>query len=261
MPGWRQSANVSARKIIYSLTNSVPAVAEEQYNEIIQAQDAWHISDDGESDERHRDLRPTNSARRVKALFDQVSDRYQVVPRFHHRARFLIAIQIPILEQYHTRISSSLDAFEALSSTLMRAVPGALAGQAVDRKRLTDGVEGLQRLLKAFVSARWITMAMQSWGEMLASTLHLKLKERSLTPFPLQFYLEMWNEINQKAALRVKAQTHPSLPDPAPEHTAEGTLFDELIAQYAALTARSEEMVIRHVVGGVESELRTHLAR
>ena len=174
MPGWRRSANVSVRKIIYSLTNSVPAVAEEQYNEIIQAQDAWHISDDGESDER--DLRPTNSARRVKALFDQVSDRYQVLPRFHHRARFLIAIQIPILEQYHTRISSSLDAFEALSSTLMRAVPGALAGQAghqFDRKRLTDGVEGLQRLLKAFVSARWITMAMQSWGEMLASTLHL----------------------------------------------------------------------------------------
>ncbi len=187
-----------------------------------------------------------------------------MVPRFHHRARFLIAIQIPILEQYHTRISSSLDAFEALSSTLMGVVPGALAGQGgqqFDKKRLIDGVEGLQRLLKAFVSARWITMAMQSWGEMLASTPHLKLKEGPLTPYPMQFYLEMWNEINQKAALRVKAQTHPSLPDPAPEHTAEGTLFDELIAQYAALTARSEDMVIRHIVGGVVSELRTHLAR
>lgn len=110
-----------------------------------------------------------------------------MVPRFHHRTRFLIAIQIPILEQYHTRISSSLDAFEALSSTLMRAVPGALAGQAghqFDKKHLTDGVEGLQRLLKAFVSARWITIAMQSWGEMLASTPPLKLKERPLTPYP-----------------------------------------------------------------------------
>jgi hypothetical protein len=167
-------------KSIYSPTNSLSAVAEEQYNEIIQAQDAWHISDDGESDERYRDLRPTNSARRVKALFDQVSDRYRVVPRFHHRARFLIAIQVPILEQYHTRISSSLDAFEALSSTLMGAVPGALTGQAghqFDKKRLIDGVEGLQRLLKAFVSARWITIAMQSWGEMLASTPYLKLKK------------------------------------------------------------------------------------
>lgn len=98
--------------------------------------------------------------------------------------RFLIAIQIPILEQYHSRISSSLDAFEALSSTLMRAVPGALAGQAghqFDKRRLVDGVEGLQRLLKAFVSARWITIAMQSWGEMLVST-HLGLKERPLIP-------------------------------------------------------------------------------
>jgi len=71
----------------------------------------------------------------------------------------------------------------------------------------------------------------------------------------------MWNEINQRAALRVKAQEHPSLPDPAPEHIAEGTLFDELIAQYATLTARNEDMVVQHVIGGVESELRTHLAR
>ena len=146
----------------------------------------------------------------------------------------------------------------------MRAVPGSLAGQVghqFDKKRLTDGVEGLQRLFKAFVSARWITIAMQSWGQMLVSTPHLKLKERRLTPYPFQFYLEMWNEINQKAARRVKANTHPHLPDPAHKHIAEGTLFDELIAQYAALTARNEDMVIRHVVGGVESELRTHLAR
>jgi hypothetical protein len=245
------------------LTNNLHTVAEEQYNEIIHAHDAWHISDDGESDEPHRDFRPTNSARRVKALFDQVSDRYRAVPRFHHRVRFLIAIQIPILEQYHSRISSSLDAFEALSSTLMRAVPGALAGQGgheFDRKRLTDGVEGLQRLLKAFVSARWITIAMQSWGEMVVST-HLSLKAMSFIYYTLQFYLEIWNEINQRAALRVKAQTHPSLPDPAPENIAEGTLFDELIAQYAALTARNEDMVIRHIAGGVESELQMYLTR
>lgn len=59
----------------------------------------------------------------------------------------------------------------------------------------------------------------------------------------------------------MKAQAHPSLPDPAPEHIAEGTLFDELITQYATLTARNEDMVVQHVVGGVESELRTHLTR
>lgn len=104
----------------------------------------------------------------------QITDRYKPLPRFNHRARFLIAIQIPILEHYHTRISGSLDAFETLSSSIMRAVPGALAVQAgrhSETKQLTSGVDGLQRLIKAFVSARWITLAMQEWGESLVRVL------------------------------------------------------------------------------------------
>lgn len=54
----------------------------------------------------------------------------------------------------------------------MRAVPGALVGQAsfgVDRARLTSGVEGLGRLFKALVSASWIKEALESWGEDLVS--------------------------------------------------------------------------------------------
>lgn len=56
----------------------------------------------------------------------------------------------------------------------MRAVPGALAGQAghgVDRARLTSGVEGLTRLFKASVSAQWIKEAMEGWGEDLVRLL------------------------------------------------------------------------------------------
>lgn len=77
-------------------------------------------------------------------------------------------MQAPILELYRTRISESLDAFETLSSFLVRAVPGALAGQAGhgrDAKGMTAGVEGSQRLLKAFVSAKWVSEIMASWGE------------------------------------------------------------------------------------------------
>jgi hypothetical protein len=151
-------------------------VAEAQYDELIHSPDAWQLADDrGDSEEdtiASSDLRPTVSARRVRILIEQICDRYKPLPRYIHRARFLIAIQIPILEHYHTRISGSLDAFEALTSSLLRAVPGALAGQVghqSDTKRLTSGVEGLQRLVKAFVSARWTTLAMQAWGESLVS--------------------------------------------------------------------------------------------
>jgi len=61
--------------------------------------------------------------------------------------------------------------------------------------------------------------------------------------------------------LRAKAKVLPSLPTPAPENVTEGTLFDELIAQYATLTARSEDLIVKHVVSEVESLLRQHLAR
>lgn len=80
---------------------------------------------------------------------------------------------MPILELYHTRISESLDAFETLSSFLVRAVPGALAGQAGhgrDGKSMTTGVEGAQRLMKAYVSAKWIAGVMAGWGEDMVSS-------------------------------------------------------------------------------------------
>ncbi|PVG00291.1 hypothetical protein CPB86DRAFT_805974 [Serendipita vermifera] len=222
--------------------------AEAQYDEIVSSPDAWHLVDDGSRTEEDMttviDLRPTISARKVKALFEQICDRYKPLPRFNHRTRFLLAIQVPILEHYHTRISGSLDAFETLSSSLMRAVPGALAGQVghqYDTRRLTSGVDGLQRLIKAFVSARWITLAMQTWGEEI-------------------FYLELWREINERSSLRTKAETHFSLPAPNPDNVAGGTLFDELIAQYATLTARSEDLIVKHIVLEVEGALRLHLS-
>lgn len=65
----------------------------------------------------------------------------------------------------------------------MRAVPGALAGQAgagVDTRRLTSGVEGLGRLLKAFASARWIRDAMEAWGEEVVKSLFSMIHQGDL---------------------------------------------------------------------------------
>jgi RAD50-interacting protein 1 len=117
--------------------------------------------------------------------FNHSLDRYSPLPHFTQRTRFLISVQLPLLEYYHARISSSLDAFETLSSAFVRAVPGALGvsmggGGAegsvkVDTGRLTSGVDGVQRLCKALVSARFVEEAMAGWGEELVS-LHTILK-------------------------------------------------------------------------------------
>ncbi|KAF8758327.1 RINT-1 / TIP-1 family [Rhizoctonia solani] len=198
---------------------------EHQYNEIITSPDAFGFSNDG-NEEFQADIRPTNSARRIKALLEQVTERYQPLPHYNQRARFLITVQVPILEAYYARISSSLDAFETLSSSFVRAVPGHWPG------KLEQG---------AFA----IKGAMEEWGDSI-------------------FFLELWTEINERSALRAKVDAHPSLPQTAPTSTVEeihGTLFDELISQYNSLVARAEDMIIRHICSEVEGELKGYFAK
>ncbi|KAI0274887.1 TIP-1 family-domain-containing protein [Gloeopeniophorella convolvens] len=221
----------------------------EQYYEILGAADAWIIADDAAESEDaaspENDTHPTVSARQLKALVEQVTDRYSPLPNFTQRTRFLINVQLPLLESYHGRISSSLDAFESLSSSFVRAVPGALGaspgGDAKNRGRLTAGVEGIMRLCKALVSARYISTAMESWGEDL-------------------FFLELWTEINHKASLRARAETHPSLPDPigSSEDVPDGTIFEELVQQYDKLITRAEDMIVQQVYAEVETAWKTH---
>ncbi|KAH8100492.1 RINT-1 family protein [Cristinia sonorae] len=225
--------------------------AMDQYVDIISASDAWLIADENDNEEDDGvhvaiDIRPTVSARRVKALVEQVTDRYSPLPQFGHRTRFLITVQLPLLESYHARISSSLDAFETLSSSFMRAVPGALSsdvtGRANDPKRLTSGVEGVQRLCKALISATYLAAAMDAWGEDL-------------------FFLELWAEINRKASLRTRAEASASLPDPknsSEEDVPEGTIFEELVTQYAKLGERAEELIVQSVCGEVEQHFKAH---
>lgn len=227
--------------------------AEDQYHEIISSSDAWTIVDDdsNDSDEfKHSrsaaELKATNSARRIKALVEQVTDRYSPLPSFAHRTRFLIHVQLPIVEQYYSRVSSSLDAFETLSSALVRAVPGALGveGTKTDSRKLTAGVEGSQRLCKALLSARYVESSMQRWGEE-------------------EFFLELWTEINHRAALRTRAEMHPSLPHSADHQSnkndaPECTIFEELVIQYTKLASRAEDMLVSQVCGETEAALKPH---
>ncbi|TFK57612.1 RINT-1 family protein [Heliocybe sulcata] len=228
--------------------------AEDQYNEIISSSDAWLISEDHGDEDGPIDLslRPTNSARRLKALIEQVTDRYTPLPSYGHRFAFLTSIQLPLLSTYHSRISASLDAFETLSSAFVRAVPGAItvgggdtgAGVSIgDTRRLTNGPEGTLRLVKALVSARYVERTMVDWGEDTS-------------------FLELWTEINREESLRKAAKTNQLLPavEYRPRDTPDGTVFDELVAQYRRLGSRAEDMIAQQVCGEVESGLKAHWA-
>ncbi|KAJ3796672.1 TIP-1 family-domain-containing protein [Lentinula aff. detonsa] len=229
--------------------------ADKQYHEIISAADAWHIADDEPDNEViGSDIKSTNSARRMKALMDQITERYSPLPNFLHRTRFLLSTQMPLLEHYLSRLTSSLDAYETLSSALVRAVPGALgvtlgvkedhsSGVNVDTGKFTSGVEGVQRLCNALLSLNFIEAAMKGWGEDL-------------------FFLELWTEIKQRPALRALAQANSALPSSANygDDESQDTIFESLITRYEKVARRSEDIIVQQVCAEIESSLKAHLS-
>ena len=80
------------------------------------------------------------------------------------------------------------------------------------------------------------------------------------TQSSLQFFLELWAEINHKAALRSRAEAVRSLPDPKTigAEVPEGTIFEELVVQYNQLANRAEDLIIQSVCNEVEVGLKTH---
>ena len=83
MRGWRGKGGVSLVVILsmQRMVNLSPfnSVAEDQYNDIISASDAWHLSDDADEETiNEKDVRSTNSARRVKALIEQITGMFAV---------------------------------------------------------------------------------------------------------------------------------------------------------------------------------------
>ncbi|KAF8649759.1 hypothetical protein AX16_005526 [Volvariella volvacea WC 439] len=224
--------------------------AEDQYHEAISSTDAWSIVDDSSENQPHN-LKTTNSARRLKALVEQVTDRYSPLPRLDQRIEFLTVVQLPLLDAYRGRIAASLDAFETLSSSLVRAVPGALpialgggddTTVKVDTGRLTSGVEGVQRLCKALVSAKFVSEAMGEWGEDL-------------------LFLELWTEVNRTDLFRKKIEGNALVPalTRSSETPPSDMLFDSLLAQYQQLIRRSEEIIVHQVCAELEGVIKAHL--
>lgn len=221
--------------------------ADDQYNEIISSGDTWTISDtdtmlEEDDDTPKSELRPTLGARQVQALLEQVTDRYTSLPSIKFKLPFLARIQLPLLEMYHARLLGSLDAFETLSSSFMRAVPGALAGHAghnglsVEQGQMTSGTGGLQRLCKAWVSAAWMQETLSRWDD--DPTFIELLAQLRADP----------SSLRQARSLQGMRVDGPAI-------------FEVMSKRFEALSGRAEEMMVRHISMEVERDLKPHLTR
>lgn len=212
-----------------------------RYNEVMNSSDVWQIDSANTVDE----ITPTKSAVLVKDLVESITDRYRPLPNFHQQVRFLLDIQIDILASYHRRISGSIDAFETLGSSLVRAVPGVHQAEG----RAMVGVEGLKRLCRQYSSSAFIAKACKEWGDS-------------------EFFLELWHEVSERAARKqskAKEQTHRKRPSSVSsidevvnevgfqskklgrDDASDGTLFDEVIALFDKTSARIVHLLAAHM--------------
>ena len=125
---------------------------------MITAEDAWALDFDSLE---HGSTKPTKSAIRLKDLLETITERYRPLISFSQRLRFLMDIQIAVLDQYHERLQSSVEAFNLLTSRIGRAVHGS-ASKGSDS---VGGVTGLERLCRVYGSAIYLEEFMKDWGE------------------------------------------------------------------------------------------------
>ncbi|TXT04871.1 hypothetical protein VHUM_03954 [Vanrija humicola] len=197
--------------------------AESSLNTIISAPNAWNIAtDDDDGEDADAALPSTESSRQVKAMIEGITDRYAPLPAQEYRVAFLRTIQLPTLAAYYSRVSGSLDAFETLSSAFVRAVPGALGARPTPDSRVTAGTAGLERLIKAHVSAEYLVAALRSWSNDV-------------------LFAEMSADLAGD--------------DAAP------SVWDPTAQRYTDLRARAEDMMVRLITSEVEADLKQHLTR
>ncbi|EPE03330.1 rint-1 family protein [Ophiostoma piceae UAMH 11346] len=107
--------------------------------------------------------KPTLAAEHVVDLLRAVTAQYRLVRRFSHRRRFLIDIQVTLLDQYHDRLRGTLEAYSAMTSTLGRT----LHGFSFSKEQLAqlEGTGSLEVLCRVYGSADLVIDTLRGWSD------------------------------------------------------------------------------------------------
>jgi len=151
----------------------------ERYNTIIDSQDARNIDYDYALQGK---MKPTYAAVRVTDLLRSVTSQYERVRTFKHKIRFLIGIQLEILDAYHDRLRDSLQAYQSMSTTFGRT----LAANKEDLAIL-EGTGAFEVLCKVIGSADHIVNTLKDWSnEEVCCAIHVSTlcSDMSSSSFP-----------------------------------------------------------------------------
>jgi hypothetical protein len=129
----------------------------ERFRAILNSADARNIDYDYSTPGK---MKPTYGAVRMTDLLRSVTSQYERVRRFSHKLRFLIDIQLEILDEYHDRLKDSLDAYYTITSTLGRTLHGVTREQAA----ALEGTGAFETLCKVLGSSDHIVATLKDWS-------------------------------------------------------------------------------------------------
>lgn len=129
----------------------------ERFRAILGAADARNIDYDYSTPGK---MKPTYGAVRVTDLLRTVTSQYERVRSFTHKLRFLIDIQLEILDEYHDRLKDSLEAYYTITSTIGRTLHGVTREQAA----ALEGTGAFETLCKVLGSADHIVTTLKDWS-------------------------------------------------------------------------------------------------
>ncbi|RBR24142.1 uncharacterized protein FIESC28_03042 [Fusarium coffeatum] len=217
----------------------------ERYNTIIDSQDARNIDYDYALQGK---MKPTYAAVRVTDLLRSVTSQYERVRTFKHKIRFLIGIQLEILDAYHDRLRDSLQAYQSMSTTFGRT----LAANKEDLAIL-EGTGVFEVLCKVIGSADHIVNTLKDWSNE-------------------EFFVSLWDELQTRALHRTSQGnniTSTMSYDDVKDRTSaavgekheDGALFDETATAYSMRRKAAQELLVGALVESHNKAFRAYTTR
>ncbi|KAI0099720.1 RINT-1 family protein [Nemania sp. FL0031] len=217
----------------------------ERFRVILNSPDARNIDYDYSTPGK---MKPTYGAVRVTDLLRTITSQYERVRRFTHKLRFLIDIQLEILDQYHDRLKDSLDAYYTITSTIGRTLHG------VTREQLAalEGTGAFETLCKVLGSSDHIVATLKDWSNE-------------------EFFIILWEELQTRARKNSGQETlaggmsHEAVKDRISSAVGSdedtGILFDETVAAYSFRRKTAEEFLVSALIDSHQKAFRPYLAK
>ncbi|KAK1476169.1 RINT-1 family protein [Colletotrichum cuscutae] len=217
----------------------------ERFQAIMDSSDARNIDYDYAITGK---TKPTFGAVRVTDLLRYITTQYERVRAFKHKIRFLIGIQLDILDEFHDRLRGSLEAYQALTSTVGRTLHGVTKEQLA----ALEGTGSFESLCKVYGSADHIVNTLKDWGNE-------------------EFFVTLWDQLQGRATKEgetsrmsgemsyeeVKDRTSAAVGSEAND----GVLFDETIAAYSLRRKTAQEFLVSALADSHYKAFRAYATR